>query len=73
MKNIIFRGVPLKWYSAPSMGPMEGPKKVTAFCTRLPYNKIFKKAMSTMDFAVDNYYKMAPACKCYMETMYKKL
>ena len=27
---------------------------VTTFCTWLPYNKIFKKAISTMDFAVDN-------------------
>ena len=27
---------------------------VTTFCTWLPYNKIFKNAIFTMDFAVDS-------------------
>ena len=58
VKIIIFRGVPHKWHSAPSMGPMEGwrdPKMVvTTFCTYLPYDKIFKNAIFTMDFAVYN-------------------
>ena len=40
---------------------------VTTFCTYLPYNKIFKNVILTMDFAVDNPWKMVPAHKCYME------
>ena len=46
---------------------------VATFCTYLPYNKIFKNVILTMDFAVYNPWKMVPAHKCYMEGKYKKL
>ena len=54
-ENYYFLGVPHKWHSTPSMGPIEGPKKVvTTFCTYLPYKKIFKNVIFTTDFAVDD-------------------
>ena len=56
----------------------KAPSKVlhswpATFCTWLPFDKIFKKAAFTMDYAVVNSLKMAPTHKCYMEVKYKKL